>query len=407
MRIVHLTASTFHGGPERQMLGLAQALPPEDHSLFLSFAEGGRCRAFLTATRQQGFEASSLRSDTPHLLAAIAEIAGHLERFQADVLLCHGYKADLLGWRAARRRKVPVMAVSRGWTGESLKVRVYEAGDCFCLPWMDRVVCVSAAQAGKVLQACVSPERVRVISNAIDPERFADPNPVYRDKLARLFRTPRTRIIGAAGRLSAEKGFPVLAAAAEIVLRQDPSVGFVLFGEGAGRPALMKQLKVSGLAGNFVLAGFRNDLDRFIPFFDLLALPSWTEGLPNVVLEAFAAGVPVVATAVGGTPEVVEDGVSGYLVPPGNPQALADRLLAALASKKRLHDMGLHGRQRVLRDFSFAAQAKHYTALFDELCPEASGGRQPPADLPQQGADAPRSPEPGATLVATEASCER
>jgi glycosyltransferase involved in cell wall biosynthesis len=402
MRIVHLTASTFLGGPERQMLGLAEALRPDDDSLFLSFAEGGRCRDFLAAARQQGFEASALHNDTPHFRAAIAEVADHLERFQADVLLCHGYKSDLLGRRAARRQKLPVAAVSRGWTGESLKVRLYEAVDCFCLRWMDRVVSVSTAQASKVLRTGVKPGRVHVIPNAIDSARFAAPNPIYRDKLVCLFRTPPARIIGAAGRLSPEKGFDVLADAAAIVLRHDPSIGFVLFGEGSGRPALMKQLQASNIAVRFVLAGFRNDLDHFIPFFDLLALPSYTEGLPNVVLEAFAAGVPVVGTAVGGTPEVVDDGVTGYLVPPGDPQALADRLLMALASEARRRAMGLRGRQRMLQDFTFAAQAKQYTDLFEQLCPEANRGCQPPVDLPQQGADAPRSP-----ALAMEGPCKR
>src|SRR6185437_6008288 len=100
-------------------------------------------------------------------------------------------------------------------------------------------------------------------------------------------------------------------AAAERVLREQPSAGFVLFGEGHERASLQKQINAAGLGQSFIIAGFRADLDRFVPHFDLMVLPSYTEGMPNVILEAFAAGVPVVATAVGGTPELVEDGVSG------------------------------------------------------------------------------------------------
>jgi glycosyltransferase involved in cell wall biosynthesis len=132
--------------------------------------------------------------------------------------------------------------------------------------------------------------------------------------LLRYFRQPRTFIVGAAGRLSPEKGFEVLVQAAEHVLRDNPTAGFVLFGEGPERTSLQQRINAAGLGQNFILASFRADLDRFLPHFDLLVLPSYTEGLPNVVLEGFAAGVPVVATAVGGTPEVVEEGVSGYLV---------------------------------------------------------------------------------------------
>ena len=116
-----------------------------------------------------------------------------------------------------------------------------------------------------------------------------------------------------------------------------------------------------------MLPGFRDDLDALLPAFDVLALPSYTEGLPNVVLEAFAAAVPVVATAVGGTPEVIDDGVSGSLVPAGDPVALANRLLDLLADEGRRQAMGAAGRQCVRESFTFAAQARRYLQLFDEL----------------------------------------
>lgn len=372
MNIVHLTASTFHGGPERQMLGLAHHLPEMDQSVFLSFAEGGRCRQFLSTARHHGFEAVALTNDTPRLWAAVREIAGHLERVSADILCCHSYKANLLGRLAARQWKIPVVAVSRGWTAENFKVRLYERLDRLHLRWMDQVVCVSEAQAARVRRAGVRPERIRVIYNAIDPGRFREPDERYRAKLMRFFRQRRTHIIGAAGRLSPEKGFEVLAAAAEIVLRERPSTGFILFGEGPERTNLQKQINAAGLGQNFVLAGFRADLDRFMPHFDLVALPSYTEGMPNVVLEALAAGVPVVGTAVGGTPELIEDGVSGYLIPAGDAEKLAERIRAALDNADELPDMGRKGRLCVQEQFGFPAQAEQYRRLFAHLCPDAA-----------------------------------
>lgn len=366
MNVVHLTASTFYGGPERQMLGLAAALP-EDRTAFLSFAEGGRCREFLGRVRRQGFEAIALGNDTPRLRAATRELTQTLERLRTDVLLCHGYKSNLLGRFAARRLGIPAVAVSRGWTGESLRVRVYEAIDRLHLRRMDRVVAVSEAQAAKVRRCGVPAERSRVIHNAIDADRFTTPDSAYEGKLRRLFRTPPPRIVGAAGRLSPEKGFEVFAAAAALVHQRDPSAGFVVFGEGPCRERIARQVAASGLGSSFVLAGFRADLDQFLPYFDLFVLPSFTEGLPNVVLESFAAGVPVVATAVGGTPEVVDEGASGYLVPPGDPKAMAERILEALSCQDRLRDMGLHGRQSVVDRFTFTAQARRYRQLFAEL----------------------------------------
>lgn len=387
MNIVHLTASTFHGGPERQMLGLARGLGEEARSIFLSFPEGGRCRAFLAAVRQHGFEGVPLTKDTPHFRSSIKEIAEVLERVHADVLLCHGYKANLLGRAAARRCGIPAVAVARGWTGESWRVRLYERIDRFHLRFMDHVVAVSQAQADKVRRAGVPPERIRVICNAIDPDRFLDPDPRYRAKLDRFFRQPPSRIIATAGRLSPEKGFDVFISAAARLLEAEQDVGFVIFGHGDLKPALLQQIAMLGLSGHVVLAGFRNDLDRFIPQLDLFVLPSYTEGLPNVVLEACAAGVPVVATDVGGTPEIIEDNVSGLLVPPGDPDALAERMLEALECEDRLRDLGFMGRQRVLEQFSFSAQVDSYLDLFGQLLParletEAAPGAHAPESEP-------------------------
>jgi glycosyltransferase involved in cell wall biosynthesis len=364
--IVHLTASTFLGGPERQMLGLANALSAEYRTAFVLFPEGGRCRAFLGEVGRQGFGGFALASDTPWVRAAVRELSGRLGELGADVLCCHGYKANLLGRPAARRAGIPVVAVSRGWTGESFKVRMYERLDRFTLPWMDRVVCVSQGQAARVRRAGVSGKRVAVIRNAICADRFAAPLPHGRELLQGFFPEPRRLIVGGAGRLSVEKGFGVLVQAAERVCRQQPDVGFVIFGDGPLRDRLQHDIALAGLGGRFVLAGFRGDLDGLIPHLDLLALSSFTEGLPNVVLEAMAAAVPVVATAVGGTPEVVAEGVTGYLVPPGDAEALAERLAQLLASPER-EEMGRAGRERVLREFTFAGQARQYERFFEGL----------------------------------------
>jgi glycosyltransferase involved in cell wall biosynthesis len=406
MNIVHLTASTFHGGPERQMLGLAHHLPQAYQSVFLSFAERGRCRQFLSTARHHGFEAVALTNDTPHLWSAVGEIAGHLERLGADVLCCHGYKANVIGRMAARRRKIPVVAVSRGWTSESFKVRLYERLDRFHLRWMDQVVCVSEAQAARVRRAGVRPDRIHVIYNAIDPTRFQEPDARYRAKLQRYFRQPRTHIIGAAGRLSPEKGFEVLVKAAERVLREQPCTGFVLFGEGPERVHLQKQINAVGLGQNFILAGFRADLDRFLPHFDLLVLPSYTEGMPNVVLEAFAAGVPVVATAVGGTPEVVEEGISGYLVPAGDAEAMAERISQALNNADELPDMGRSGRLCVQEKFGFATQARLYRELFEQLRPDVAQTDETPP-TPDETNAMPVSPAISLDddLLAAESTC--
>lgn len=366
MHLVHLTASSLFGGPERQMLGLADALAPAVRTTCISFREGGRCAAFVKETSARGHRAVELSNDTPHLLAATSEIASLIR--SADVLLCHGYKANLLGRPAARRVRVPVVAVSRGWTWESLKVRGYEALDRVNLRFMDRVVAVSAGQAERVRCAGVPGHRTRIIRNAARLSAFEKPRGDDRDRLQSL--VPGTGpLIVAAGRLSPEKGFAVLVEAAA----QVPGARFVLFGDGPERARLESRIAALGLAKRFAMPGFTDSLDAMIPWADVVVLPSFTEGLPNVALEATAAGVPVVATAVGGTPEIVADGETGLLVPPGDPAALATALARLLGDAALRAAMSVAGKARVRAQFTFAAQANAYRALFAEL---GVGGRR-------------------------------
>jgi glycosyltransferase involved in cell wall biosynthesis len=370
MIVVNLIASPFFGGPERQMLGLARSLPPCYKSVFLSFPERGLCQPFLAALRQDGFEALALKENAPRYVAAVLEIAGILRDFHADILLCHGYKPDLLGLIAARQVGIPVVSVSRGWTGETFKVRVNEALDRLSLFFMDAIVCVSKGQSDKARRLGIPLARLAVIRNAISIDRFAKVDTAYRDILQGIFEEPRSRIVGAAGRLSPEKGFADLVAAAARVIREDPRIGFVIFGEGRLREELAQQIAKLGLTGKVLLPGFRDDLDNYIPALDLLVQSSYTEGLPNIVLESLAASVPVVATAVGGTPEVVQDGVSGYLVLPGKPDVLAERILRVLLSADSGCSMGEQGREYVRTHFSFATQAIEYQCLFNALITE-------------------------------------
>jgi glycosyltransferase involved in cell wall biosynthesis len=356
--------SPFFGGPERLALGLVGSLSSSCRSTFVLFRDKGKSQAFRQRILEERLETNTLAHDTPHFAGMVRELSNRLREREVDILCCHGYKADIVGLPAARRAGVPVIAMSHGWTAETWKVRIYEALDRACLRRMDRVICVSEGQAAKVRRAKVRPERVTVIRNAVRAERFDHVDPEGRRALEGMFANSPQRIVGSAGRLSPEKGFGVLVEAATIVARSDPGVGFIHFGDGPLRETIRRKIHQLGLKNRFILAGLRDDLDRFLPHWDLSVLPSFMEGLPTVVLESYAAGVPVVATAVGGTPEAVLDGVDGYLVPPGDPTALARRILDLGRDADRRRAMGRLGRERICAEFTFGAQAKR----FEEVC---------------------------------------
>jgi glycosyltransferase involved in cell wall biosynthesis len=342
-------------------------LPSEVESTFLSFAERGLAQAFLNEARLQGFTAKPLTQNTPRYFASVNEVAAELLRLRADLLCCSGYKPDLVGWRAARRVGIPVVSISHGWTSATWKVRCYEGLDKIALRWMDAVVCVSAAQAEKVRRANVPESKIEVIRNAIGEEAFVGPKPEIRQEMLQWFARPPRSLIGAAGRLSPEKGFAIFIEAAALVLQQRPEAGFILFGEGPRRGELEQLVAAKGLQGQFVLAGFRKNLSAFLPNLDINVMSSFTEGLPVILLEAGAAGVPTVATAVGGIPEVIDNELNGYLAPSGDAAALAQRIVTLLENDDLRLAMGRSFRERIQHGFSFKAMSAKYHELFQRL----------------------------------------
>ena len=373
MKVVHLTDSPFFGGPERQILGLALKLPPTIRTTILCFRDHSSSAPFVKQLEMAGVTARMLGHANPRFLQMIADVRAELRAERADLFICHGYKANVLGWLAARGLGIRVLSVSRGWTGHTRKVRLYEALDRRWLRLMDGVVCVSAGQAARVRRGGVRPERIRVIRNAIDAARFDDVDRRGRTELESLFPSVPKMIVIGVGRLSPEKGFDQLVKAAALVAEKGHSVGFALIGDGPDRARLETLVRSLGLQSRVAFAGFRTDIDRLIAGADILAQSSYTEGLPNVLLEAGAASVPVVATDVGGTREIVRDGKTGYLVPSGDPAALAARLIELIESSTRREDMGARARRLVLLEFSFVQQTAQYETLLQEMTRQGSG----------------------------------
>lgn len=367
MRVVHLMASPFYGGPERQMLGLARHLRDDVESVFLSFAERGLAQPFMDEVKRHGFQGKLLAYNTPRFFACVREVASELKALKADVLCTSGYKPDIVGWRAARRAGLPVVCVSHGWTGATWKVRQYERLDRWIHRRMDAVVCVSNAQANKVRAAEVAEDKIVVIQNAVGDDAFLEPKLELGEEMVNWFIKDPRWIVGAVGRLSPEKGFAVLVEAAAIVIQKRPEAGFVLFGEGPLRDELEQLIAKRAIKSRFILAGFRNDVQQFLPNLDLGVMSSFTEGLPITLLEIGAAGVPTVATAVGGIPEVIDDGRTGFLVPPGDANALAQRILAMLDNDRQRAAMGQAARERVRKDFSFATTGPLYVEVFEKV----------------------------------------
>jgi len=366
VRVAHLIATNFFGGPERQVLTHARHVAHHGiDALIISFQEFGQENQLLAAASLEGVPNVALKARSPFHPGSIYELYRVLRARQINMLVTHGYKSNVVGRIASWAAGIPEIAVSRGWTGENDRIQLYEKIDRVFLRLADAVVAVSEGQRKKILACGVRPDKVRVIHNAIDLGAY--PGPAEKSVRAELGIPQTAILVATAGRLSPEKNHLGLVEAAKHVLAMLPDVYFVVFGEGFLRPELEKAVAKAGIGHRFFLPGFRSDVRSFLHEIDIFVLPSHTEGLPNVVLEAFACRKPVVATKVGGTPEVVQQDENGFLVPAGEMNQFAEAILKLASDPKLRRNMGDNGFEHVLAAFDYPGQTDAYVDVYSEL----------------------------------------
>ena len=337
MKVAHLdTGRTWRGGQAQVML-LLEGLRERGVESRLLAPEG----PLLERARAAGIDARVWRShgeiDVPAILAAARGLAG------CDVAHAHSAHAHALGVPAARLARVPGVVVSRrvdfavGGNGFSrLKYR---------MP-VDRYVCISRGVWDVMERGGIPRARLALVPSGV---AFREPPPATSDLRALIGAAPGTPVVGTVAALAPHKNHADLMRAAALVVAQRPDVQFAWLGEGECRSALERQRRELGLEAVVHLLGFRPDALPLMRQFTVFALASYLEGLCTSLLDAQRLGVPVVATAVGGIPDVIADGENGRLVPARDPAALAGAILEALDHPERAAAWAVAGRARVGR----------------------------------------------------------
>jgi glycosyltransferase involved in cell wall biosynthesis len=357
------------GGPDKTILNTPRFLtplgyrtlcaymhPPDDPGFEQLRAKARAWRAPLLSVPDRGFW-------DPGVALRLLNLC---RRERVAVWHGHDYKSNALGLLLGRFWPMKLVTTVHGWVHHTARTPLYYWVDRLCLPRYDLVLCVSQDLYERCLECGVAPARCVLIENAIDDDEFRRRSDVAEGK-RRLGEPGGRFLIGAVGRLSAEKGFDVLVRASDRLTRAGRDVGVVVVGEGGEEANLRALIAQLGLGDRVRLLGYRPDVAAVYEALDVFALSSHREGLPNVLLEAMALEVPVVATRIAGVPRLVQDGDTGLLVEPGDDAGLA----AALA---RLHDdaglrgrLGQAGRRVIEQRYSFRQRMARIAELYDRL----------------------------------------
>lgn len=375
LHILDLRDSPWVDGPGRTILQSAAMVDRERCEIIVGAFNGNSHgeHAYMSQAEAMQLQVLPIRENSAFDRQVISQILESIDRLSIDILHTHDFRSDLFGLWCAKKANIPIVSTCHGWIANNFKGKVYTRLDRFMLRFFDRVITVSDVMREQLLDRGVKDDRLRVIPNAlvIDDYRPDKSRQAFRQELGL---SPNTRLIANIGRLSPEKGQDIFLRAARQLLETNHDLCFVLIGIGPQQDYLQQLARQLGIASSVVFAGYRQDMQEIYNSLDLVVQSSCTEGMPNVILESLLMQVPVVATRVGGTEEVVQHGFSGLLIDANNLPQLVAGIADFLHSPQRHRDMVDKGREYVMEHFDHNRRVNRLMDVYEQVAEQTEKG---------------------------------
>lgn len=355
MKVLHLEAGRHVYGGALQVILLVEGLARRGVDNLLVVPVGSPVEE---EARRRNLPVSPLPMAGDADLAFPVRFRQLLREERPDLVHIHSRRgADTLGGLTTKIARIPAVLSRRvdnpepGWILGG-KYRLFDA-----------VIAISEAIRRILIQGGIPEEKVFCVHSALDPTPFQGPCP--RAEFLQEFNfSEGLRFVGMAAQFIPRKGHETLLDAVPSILKDHPTTRFLLFGRGPLREQLAERVRKMGLAESVLLPGFRTDLPKILPCLDLLVHPASMEGLGITLLQASAAGVPIVASGAGGIPEAVAHGETGLLVEPGDSAGLAEAVNSLLADPEKAGNMGAEGRRRIRDLFSVERMVEGNLAVY-------------------------------------------
>jgi glycosyltransferase involved in cell wall biosynthesis len=368
------------GGPEKTILAGAAHAHPSRFAVTVCYIHDVRDAVFAMKERadDHGVDYIEIRERHSFDLSIWPALKKLTRQLNIDIVHAHDYKTNILAFFLGRSPSIVPLSTVHGWTGHSFRERyVYYPLDKRVLRTFPRLIAVSGEIRDELVRHGAKPDKVSVVLNGIDPERFRrmpDRRAAVREGFGY---TPEDVVIGSVGRLEPQKRFDLLVSAIARVHEIQPAVRLIIAGDGSERRALEQQIKDLGLSAQCRLVGHYSDVVEFHHALDLFVQSSVYEGTPNVVLEAMAMETPIVATAAGGTAELMRADIDGLIVAPGDLTALYQAMKAALGDRPAAASRAQAARTRVEEELSFSARMAAVERIYEELVATKKSGAVP------------------------------
>lgn len=367
--IVHIRDSSGIFGAERVVLTLAKNIDLNKFDfILLCLRRGdGRSERLISTAQRMGIKVVAVDVNGRFDLKAIRNIRKILYECSVDIIHSHDFKSDFYALLATRGTRIKRVATAHGSTKDSFRKKAYLFFNEKLIYFLfDKIVAVSKDLLGQLIKRGIPASKITVIQNGLDFSLLE--NEILSDSPEPPIAIPiNHKIFAVIGRLFPDKGHRYFLDAFSVVKKQFPEICGLIVGDGPFLDEICADVERKGLIDSIILCGVRSDMKAIYGLIDFLVISSLREGLPYVLLEAMASRVPVVATSVGDIPLLIRDGETGYLVPPGDADSLARRMLDLLASPKCSKKMAEEAFAHVCQKFSAEVMVAETEKLYNEL----------------------------------------
>lgn len=366
--VAHIRDSGGLFGAEQVILTLGRNVDSRFRLLLICFrSRDGASEPLAECAREVGYRVIPVDVNGMLDIRAIRRIREILLENDVRILHSHDYKSNLYGVLASLRLGTRRVTTAHGATRDSLWKRAcLYVNEKVVYRHFDEIIAVSDAIRAQLATIYKGTGTIRVVENGIDPRYFGSGS--RRGAVVPPLPIPENhKAFAVIGRLFPDKGHRFFLQAFAGIARSRPDVVALVIGDGPSRGAISAQVRELGLENRVFLCGVRTDMANVYGKIDLLVIPSLTEGIPYVLLEAMISEVPVLATAVGGIPKVIEHGVTGYLVPPADVESLEQGMKAMLEDADKTSRMCRNAYRIAVERYSATAMARRIERIYDAL----------------------------------------
>ncbi len=352
LRILDLRDSPWVDGPGRTILQSASMVDPARCEIIIgAFCDESHDQhAYLNEAKSLGLKTLEIKESSAFDRKVIKQIQNEIKKNAIDIIHTHDFRSDLFGLWCAKKSKIYLISTCHGWIANNFKRKIFTILDKFMLRFFDRVITVSEVMRKHLITRGINKNKINVIVNALILDDFQP------DKCNQTFRkqlkiSDNTCLIVNIGRLSPEKGQDIFIRSAKELLKIYEDICFVLVGIGPEQEYLQGIVSELGINNSVIFSGYQKNMLDVYNSSDLVVQSSYTEGMPNVVLESLLMQLPVIATDVGGTSEVLQHNETGTLIEANNLDQLTDAIKEYIEQPEKYEKMASAGRKYVTENF--------------------------------------------------------